>query len=119
MEKEEIKEKDEKVEEKEEKKKTKKERKQRKALVTCRVLFISALDKIFFVLLAISFVIATWINFRGNFSNPNYAYWKRVISEIGILISFTINYFLLNWVYRCAAKTMLCVTENEVYKNLL
>ena len=28
-----------------------------------------------------------------------------------------IYYLFLNWFYRCAAKTMLCVTPNEVYKE--
>ena len=113
MEKEEIKEKEEKVE-KEEKKK---EKKQKKPLVSCRILFISALDKIMFVILALSFVGATWANFSGNFGSPDYRYWARVFSEIGILIAFAIQYFLFNWIYKCAAKTMLCITDTEVYKE--
>ena len=27
-------------------------------------------------------------------------------------------YLLLNWFYKCAAKTMLCLTKNEVYKEI-
>lgn len=114
MEKEEIKEKEVKEEEK---KPAKKERKQKKPLVTCRILFISALDKIFFVLLILGFVGATINNFAGNIASQNYHFWTRFFSEIGILIATVIEYFILNWFYRCAAKTMLCVTENEVYKE--
>lgn len=114
MEKEEIKEKEVKEEEK---KPTKKERKQKKPLVTCRILFISALDKIMFVLLILGFVGATINCFTGNIASQNYHFWTRFFSEIGIIIATVIEYFILNWFYRCAAKTMLCVTENEVYKE--
>ena len=111
MEKEEIK------EEVKEEKKSKKERKTKKALVTCRVLFISALDKIMFVVLALAFIGALWANFRGNFSSPNYGYWRRVLGVIALLIGGAIEYFIMNWFYKCAAKTMLCITEDEVYKE--
>ena len=115
MEKEEIKEKEEKEEVKEEKKNSKKGRKEIKPLVTCRILFISALDKIFFVIIALSFASATYYNFAGNFSSLGYGYWARVFSELGILIGTAIYYLLMNWIYKCAAKTMLCITEKEIY----
>lgn len=100
---------------KEEKKKNKKDRKTIKPLVTCRVLFISVLDKILFVIIALLFVGSTWANFSGNLSSISYGYWQRVFSEIGILIGLTIYYLLMNWFYKCAAKTMLCITEKEIY----
>jgi hypothetical protein len=121
MEREEKEEKETKIQEEvkeEEHKKSKKERKQKKPLVTCRILFISVLDKIMFIALILGFVGMTWANFHGHLSSPNYGYWRRVISEIGILIGTVIEYLILNWFYRCAAKTMLCVTENEVYKEV-
>jgi len=117
MEKEEIKEEVKEEKEIKEEKKPKKERKTKKALVTCRVLFISALDKIMFVVLALAFISALWANFRGNLSSPNYGYWRRVIGVIALLIGGAIEYFIMNWFYKCAAKTMLCITEDEVYKE--
>ena len=118
MEKEEKEEKQEVVEKeevKEEKKKSRRDRKTIKPLVVCRVLFISALDKIFFVILALSFIGATWNNFAGNFSSISYGYWARVCTELGILIGTAIAYLIYNWFYKCAAKTMLCITEKEIY----
>ena len=105
----------EKEEVKEEKKKNKKDRKTIKPLVVCRVLFISVLDKIYFVILCLMFVISTWQNFAGNFGSVSYGYWARVFSELGILIGLTITYLIYNWFYRCAAKTMLSITEKEIY----
>lgn len=110
-EKEEIKEKENKEETK------KKDKKQKQPLVSCRILFISALDKIMFVCLALAFIGVTWATFRGNFSSPSYGYWKRVFEELGVLVFFIIQYFILNWFYKCFAKTMLCITETEVYKE--
>ena len=89
--------------------------KKRKALVTSRILFISALDKIYLVILLLIFAGLTWINFAGDVSDLDYGFWSRVGIEIVIIIGMVIYYFLLNWFYKCAAKTMICVTENEVY----
>ncbi len=91
--------------------------KKRKALVTSRILFISALDKIYLVILLLTFVFLTWGNFAGDVSDLNYGFWARVGTQIVIIIGMVIYYFLLNWFYKCAAKTMICVTENEVYKE--
>ena len=91
--------------------------KKRKALVTSRILFISALDKIYLVILLLTFAGLTWGNFAGDVSDLDYGFWARVGIEIVIIIGMVIYYFLLNWFYKCAAKTMICVTENEVYKE--
>lgn len=91
--------------------------KKMKALVTSRLLFISALDKIYLVVLLLTFVSLTWVNFAGDLSDLNYGFWARVGYEIIIIIMMVIYYFILNWFYKCAAKTMLCLTENEVYKE--
>ena len=110
---EEVKEKVEEVKEKIQDKKNAK----LKPLVTCRVLFISVLDKIYLIALALEFIILTWNNFSGSMSSMSYGYWHRVLGEIGILICMAIAYFICNWFYKCAAKTMLCVTENQIYKE--
>lgn len=94
-----------------------KKEKDAKILVTSRVLFISVLDKIYLVLLAIIFLCSTYANFSGNISDINYGFWARVGSEILILIGLFILYLFMNWLYKCASKTMLCVTEHEVYKE--
>jgi len=91
--------------------------KKMKALVTSRLLFISVLDKIYLVILLVTFGIYTWINFSGDLSDLNYGFWSRVGYEIVIIFIFFIFYFLLNWFYKCAAKTMICLTKNEVYKE--
>lgn len=92
-----------------------------KPLVTSRVLFISVLDKLYFIGLVLSFILVLWGWMQNNL------YWFEygkgffvVLGEwflefIGILICFVIAYFILNWLYRCLAKTMLCLTENEIY----
>lgn len=91
--------------------------KKMKALVTSRLLFISVLDKIYLVVLLLMFVSLTWSNFAGDISSLYYGFWARVGREILVIIFMVIFYFILNWVYKCAAKTMLCVTKNEVYKE--
>lgn len=91
--------------------------KKMKALVTCRVLFISALDKIYLITLILMFIILTYTNFRGDISSMSYGFWSRFGRELLIIIFMIIYYLFLNWFYRCAAKTMLCVTSNEVYKE--
>ena len=109
--------KEEKVEETKEVVEEKKDTKKIKPLVTSRILFISVLDKIYLVVLLLMFIGLTIANFKGGLSSMSYGYWSRVGHEIVIIISMVIYYFILNWFYRCAAKTMLCITENEVYKE--
>lgn len=92
-------------------------RKKTKPLVVSRVLFISALDKIYMVMLLIMLFGATYGVFAGDISSLNYGFWKRLLEEIGIIIGMIIIYLIFNWFYKCAAKTMLCLTENEVYKE--
>lgn len=91
--------------------------KKMKALVTSRLLFISALDKIYLVILLLTFVGLTLGNFVGDVSDLNYGFWARVGYEIVIIIMMVIFYLFLNWFYKCAAKTMICLTNNEVYKE--
>ena len=86
-----------------------------KPIITCRVLFITVLDKILFVLLALGFVCATYFNFLGDLSSLSYGYFARLFSEAGIVLGFVILYFFYNWLYSCLAKTMLCLTDTEVY----
>ncbi len=88
-----------------------------KPLVTCRVLFISALDKIYLIILALYFVFATYNNFAGDLSSVGYGFWQRVLTELLIILIAFIMYLLFNWFYKCAVKTILCLTENEVYKE--
>ena len=89
--------------------------KKKEAYVTCRILFISILDKLMLIALCLEFVIATYGNFRGDMSSLTYGFWSRVAGEIGILIGLAITYFFMNWLYKCAAKTMLCVADGEIY----
>ena len=91
--------------------------KKMKALVTSRLLFISALDKIYLVILLLTFVGLTLGNFVGDVSDLNYGFWARVGYEIVIIIMMVIFYLFLNWFYKCAAKTMICLNNNEVYKE--
>lgn len=93
------------------------EKKTMKALVTSRVLFISALDKIYLIILGLMFLAGTYAIFYGSISSLNYGFWGRVGKEIVFLIILFIVYLFFNWLYRCAAKTMLCLTKNEVYKE--
>lgn len=86
-----------------------------KPLVTCRILFISVLDKIYLISLILSLLGATMVCFSGDLSSLNYAFGRRLFSYVLILIFHVLLYFLLNWFYKCSAKTMLCLTENEVY----
>lgn len=95
----------------------KEELKQKKALVTSRVLFVSVLDKIYLVILLLTFAGLTYNNFMGDIASSYYNFWARVGLEIVIIIGVFIYYLFLNWLYRCVAKTMLCLTETEVYKE--
>ena len=95
----------------------KNENKKSKALVTSRVLFISVLDKIYLIFLFLMFVGLTSYNFSGNISSISYGFWNRIGLEIIIIVGTFIIYLLMNWFYKCAIKTMLCLTNNEVYKE--
>ena len=90
-------------------------KKKKDALVTCRILFISILDKIMIIILSLAFIIQTYANFRGDLSSIGYGFWHRILGEIGIIIGTVISYFIMNWIYKCYAKTMLCVTDGEIY----
>lgn len=90
-----------------------KERKEKEALVTSRVLFYSVLDKIYLVMFMIYFVYGL---FNGLFIK------LRTVGDvfkyyIVFLIVSAIFGLLLNWIYRCVIKSMLCITEDEVYKE--
>lgn len=89
-----------------------------KAIITSRVLFISVLDKIYLIILALCLLMGTFSIFNGPIGNLNYAFFARVGKEIIFLIVLFIIYLLMNWFYKCASKTMLCLTKNEVYKEL-
>jgi len=91
--------------------------KERDTLVTCRVLFVSILDKIYLWCLILSFVLLTANNFAGDIANLHYGFWAKVGNEVLIIIGTGIAYLILNWFYKCAVKTMLCLTEKEVYKE--
>ena len=94
-----------------------KETKKIKPLITSRVLFISALDKIYLIILGLTLLSLTIINFSGDISSRYYGFWPRVGREIVILIIIFILYLILNWFYKCAVKTVLCLTEKQVYKE--
>ena len=98
-------------------KKEEKAVKTQKALVTSRVLFISVLDKIYLIILGLWFVIGTYGIFSGNISSLHYGFFGRIGREILFLITLFIAYLIMNWFYRCAAKTMLCLTKNGVYRE--
>lgn len=89
--------------------------KQVKALVTSRVLFISVLDKIYLVVLLLMFIGATLANFSGDISSISYGFWGRIGSEILIVLGTGIWYLIFNWFFKCAVKTILCLTDQEVY----
>lgn len=88
-----------------------------KPLYECRVLFISILDRIFILILLLTLIILTINNFYGDFSSLGYDFWGRILKEILIIFLIFIYYLILNWIYRCATKTILCVTDKEVYKE--
>ncbi len=78
-----------------------------KPLVTCRILFVSALDKIYLVILLLQLVGIVLSLLRG----------MPFTMFLASLVGLVIEYLLLNWFYKCAIKTMLCVTDKEVYKE--
>ena len=98
-------------------KKEDKEVKYEKAIVTSRVLFVSVLDKIYLGILGLWFIIGTISNFSGDIASLNYGFFRRLKDEIIFLIILVIVYLFLNWLYKCVAKTMLCLTKDEVYRE--
>lgn len=90
--------------------------KKEKALVTSRVLFVSILDKIYLLSLAIIFVFATYSNLSNYYGV--YPFWEKMSNQFFIFVLLTILYFIFNWFYKCAIKTMLCVTKKEVYGEI-
>ena len=90
-----------------------KERKQKKALVTSRVLFYTVLDKIYVVLFAISFIYGLIFGLVNQNKSIGGVFGYYAMFIIGMVL-FAL---LLNWFYKCVTKTMLCITEDEVYKE--
>ena len=90
-----------------------KDKKQKKALVTSRVLFYSVLDKILFVVFSLDFVYGLIFGLlkKGKTITNVFGYYSC------FLIVMVLLALLLNWIYKCATKTMLCITEDEVYKE--
>lgn len=93
------------------------EEKKVKPIITSRVLFVSVLDKIYIVCLLLILLSLTINNFKGNLSSLSYGFFGRVGKEILILIGMFILYLFMNWMYKCAVKTVLCLTESQVYKE--
>ncbi len=92
------------------------ERKQ-KPLVTSRILFISVLDKIYLVILGLIFLFGTYNIFAGSIASLNYGFFGRIGREILFIFLMVLLYLLFNWIYKCAVKTILCLTKNQVYKE--
>ena len=90
-----------------------KERKEKKALVTSRVLFYTVLDKIYVVVFAIYFIIGLVSGlFIRNKTVANVLEYYVLFLVVATLVAL-----LFNWFYKCAIKSMLCITEDEVYKE--
>ncbi len=92
-----------------------KKAKELKPLVCSRILFVSVLDKIYMVVIALGVILMTYNIFRGDTASLYYGFWDRVGYELFGLIIMGITYSILNWFYKCAIKTMMCLTEKEVY----
>ena len=90
----------------------------KKAIVECRVLFSSVLDKIFLVLLGLYLLGGTFLIFKGNMLSLNYGFYGRLKTEVVFLVIFVIVYFFVNWLYKLIRKTMLCATDKEVYMEI-
>lgn len=90
-----------------------KERKQKKALVTSRVLFYTILDKIYVVAFAIYFI----VGLVSGLLQKNKSILGVIEYYVLFLVVATVVALLFNWFYKCAIKTMLCITEDEVYKE--
>ncbi len=90
-----------------------KEKKQKKALVTSRVLFYTVLDKIYVLLFAFAFIYGLIFGLVSKNKSiiGIFSYYAAFIIVMVLLALF------LNWLYKCVSKTMLCITEDEVYKE--
>lgn len=86
----------------------KKKKEVTKPIVTSRILFVSVLDKILLVSLLLILVGNVLSLFRGMPFN-----WF-----IYSMISLVITYLILNWFYKCAIRTMLCLTNTQVYREM-
>lgn len=86
----------------------KKNKKMTKPIVTSRILFVSVLDKILLVSLLLILIGNVLSLFKGM---P----FKFFIISIILLV---ITYFIVNWFYKCAIKTMLCLTSTQVYREI-
>lgn len=91
------------------------DRRDRESLLTCRLLFSSIYDKIFLFILIVGFLITSYFVFQGNIFGGFYGFWMRLLKECGVLAVFAILYFLFDWIYHCAIKTMMCVTKSQIY----
>lgn len=89
--------------------------KKKEALVTCRILFITILDKIILIFLAILFIFQTYSVFHGDMSSLSYGFFHRLLSELWVILGTFITYLIYNWIYKCMAKTMLCLTDSQIY----
>lgn len=86
-----------------------------KPLFTSRLLFISVLDKVFIVVLMLMFLLRMAVIFEGDVTSLNYDYFERVgLSIINIFVMLFVS-LICYLIYLCAAKTMLCVTDKQVY----
>ena len=96
-------------------------KKKLKPLVSSRVLFVTVLDKIYFAGLFLTFILSiiAYVNVRVSWNIYGASYFGSLFSFIvgllGILIGFVIAYLILNWLYKCVEKTMVCMTRKEVY----
>lgn len=89
-----------------------------KPIITSRVLFVSILDKLFLIGFAFSLIMAVLSNFLGDLSSMQYDYWGRALRAIGLFIVFVVVGLILNYLYKCVAKTMLCLTDKQVYQEI-
>lgn len=87
-------------------------------IITARVLFVSLLDKLFLIGFSIALIVNVLMCFDGDFSSLNYHYWSRIPDVFGVVILYGVIGVVLNFFYKCIAKTMLCLTEKQVYQEL-
>ena len=94
-----------------------------KPLVTSRVLFVSVLHKLFFISFAITAIIYVLTYVKYGINGVYFGgYFIRLISLVFgfalMMLGLWIYYLILNWLYKCVSKTMLCLTEKEVYAEM-
>ncbi len=87
------------------------------ALLTCRVLFSSIIDKFFLIILGLLFLYISYLNFKGDVFGATYGFWFRVLRELGIFILLVFGYAICNWIYNCIFKTIICLTPNSIYRE--